>query len=452
MRFNALPLRNAIRAWPNVLSILGVTCIIVGLCIIKQSSIFPKWNALLPVMGAVFIIAAGADAWFNRVILANRVAVFIGLISYPLYLWHWPILSFEYIINGGTPPALWRVAAVATAVILAWLTYRFVEPPLRYGRHSTAKAAGLFVTLVAVGVAGYALYKSNGFPQRIHNTISDSRANFPAIDFKRLYADSKVRCESVFPEWKKQDHKCLMQKPFGQNTIAVLGDSHAGHLFAGLVSHGKYSIEVFPIGCGAPLLDVTTSTHERIPAWKLKVRGEGYLRHREAFQHIASDPSVVAVILAHRPWCSSNGVLDHRNPNEKNEGKILRSGLARTFEMMQQAGKQVIVVLDNPQLPFNPSRCAIRPLMPEKSCRFPRKNWETLRFKKFYEAAVRDVAPHFSNVTVIDLADTLCDKTTCYAVRNHAVLYKDNNHLSDAGSRLVASAIIKAVDAATAKH
>ncbi len=118
------------RMWRNMLSLLGFALIVVGLCTIKHSSSFPSYNALLPVMGAVFIIAAGADAWLNRVVLSHRVAVFIGLISYPLYLWHWPLLSFEHIVWGGKPPALWRGAAVAVAILLAWVTYRYIEPPL----------------------------------------------------------------------------------------------------------------------------------------------------------------------------------------------------------------------------------------------------------------------------------------------------------------------------------
>ncbi len=435
------------RAWRDVLSFLGFSLIVAGLCTIKHSSRFPSFNALLPVMGAVFIIAAGSESWFNRVVLSNRFAVFIGLISYPLYLWHWPILSFEHIVWGGNPPAAWRGAAVVAALLLAWVTYRYIEPPLRYGKHSTAKATCLFIVLVAIGVGGFALYKGNGFPQRIALSTSETSS----IDFEKLRSESQARCEAIFPKWKKQDQKCLLQNEAGRNTVAVLGDSHAGHLFHGFVSQGKYSIEMFPIGCGAPLLDITTSTNERISADVLKTRSEGYLLHREAFQHVASDSSIRAVVLAHRSWCSSNGILDHSNPAEKDAEKILRNGLARTFEMMRRAGKKVIVVLDDPQLPFNPSRCVVRPLLPRTECQFPRKNWTDRPFKKLYESAVRDVAPQFTNVTVIDLADTLCDKTTCYAVRNHAVLYRDDNHLNEAGSRFVAPVIIKAIDDALAK-
>ena len=289
------------RAWRDVLSFLGFALIVVGLCTIKHSSRFPSFNALLPVMGAVFIIAAGSEAWFNRVVLSNRVAVFIGLISYPLYLWHWPILSFEHIVWGGNPPALWRGAAVIAAVILAWVTYRFVEPPLRYGQHSTAKAAGLFMVLVAIGVGGFALYKSNGFPQRIDTPTS-------AVEEKRietLLADSQARCEAEFPEWTKQDNKCRLQKPLGENSVAVVGDSHSGHLFAGLASmKSRYTFEIFPGSCAVPFLDVTTAARNN------EMRGAVYLRHREAFLHIATDPKIRAVLLAHNPGCSRWDALD----------------------------------------------------------------------------------------------------------------------------------------------
>ncbi len=437
-------------AWRDVLSFLGFALIVVGLCTIKHSSRFPSFNALLPVMGAVFIIAAGSEAWFNRVVLSNRVAVFIGLISYPLYLWHWPILSFEHIVWGGTPPALWRGAAVIAAVILAWVTYRFVEPPLRYGQHSTAKAAGLFAVVVAIGVGGFALYKSNGLPQRID--ASSSAAEEKRIE--TLLTDSQARCEAEFPEWTKQDNKCRLQKPLGENSVAVVGDSHSGHLFAGLASmKSRYAFEIFPGSCAVPFLDVTTAAHsnnKRID----EMRGAVYLRHREAFQHIAADPKIRAVLLAHNPGCSRWDALDRRNPSEKDTGKILRAGLERTLAMLHDAGKEVIIVLDNPSLPFAPSRCARRPMLSDigQRCQFPRKQWQDNEARRFYEAVVRDVAPRFKNTRIVDLADTLCNRDTCFAVKNNKVLYRDGNHLNSDGSKLVAPTLIKALDEALAPH
>ena len=72
----------------NILSFIGLVLIVVGLISIKSNGVYPGKKALIPVFGAIFIIAAGKDAFINRKLLSNKVMVFLGLISYPLYLWH----------------------------------------------------------------------------------------------------------------------------------------------------------------------------------------------------------------------------------------------------------------------------------------------------------------------------------------------------------------------------
>ena len=91
---------------------------------------FPSGWALLPTLGAFLIIASGPTAALNRILLSNRAMVFVGLISYPLYLWHWTLLSFARIIDGGTPQLSVRVSAVLLSVLLAFLTFRFLETPI----------------------------------------------------------------------------------------------------------------------------------------------------------------------------------------------------------------------------------------------------------------------------------------------------------------------------------
>ncbi|MDO9392637.1 MAG: acyltransferase, partial [Methylotenera sp.] len=78
----------------NVQSLLGAFLILAGLLIITKERHFPGWWAVVPTLGALLIISAGVHSWFNRVVLSNRVLVWFGLISFPLYLWHWPLLSF----------------------------------------------------------------------------------------------------------------------------------------------------------------------------------------------------------------------------------------------------------------------------------------------------------------------------------------------------------------------
>lgn len=146
----------------NVLSFVGLLLLIIGFWRINKELSFPgKW-ALVPVLGAVSIITAGFKAWVNRTILSNKVVVWFGLISFPLYLWHWPILSFGRIIYFDIPPLKFRILAVATSILLAWLTVRFIEKPLRFGnRWSFHKVIGLSAFMFIVASFGFIINKTD---------------------------------------------------------------------------------------------------------------------------------------------------------------------------------------------------------------------------------------------------------------------------------------------------
>ena len=83
----------------------------------------------MPTLGAGLVISGRPQAWLNRNILSSRTLVWLGLISYPLYLWHWPLLSLERIIEGEEPSIELRIAAVSISIALAWLTYTFLNGP-----------------------------------------------------------------------------------------------------------------------------------------------------------------------------------------------------------------------------------------------------------------------------------------------------------------------------------
>lgn len=108
------------------------------------------------------MIYSGPDAWVNRVILSNRAAVWFGLISFPLYLWHWPLLSFARIVEGGTPSLYIRVSAVIISVGLAWLTVILIENPIRQEKTTSRfKIMLLYGLTFAVGSSGFIIYKSD---------------------------------------------------------------------------------------------------------------------------------------------------------------------------------------------------------------------------------------------------------------------------------------------------
>ncbi|MBV8394425.1 MAG: acyltransferase, partial [Alphaproteobacteria bacterium] len=155
----------------NVSSLVGVGLIIVGLLSITRDREFPGWLALLPTTGTALIIAAGPQAWFNRFVLSRRLLVWLGLISYPLYLWHWPLLAYARIATDGEPSIEMRVGLLTLSVVLAWLTYRLVEAPVRFGGHRRLKTAILLASMVLVGVAGYAIHRASGLPARFTSNI-----------------------------------------------------------------------------------------------------------------------------------------------------------------------------------------------------------------------------------------------------------------------------------------
>ncbi|MBR0568781.1 acyltransferase family protein [Azoarcus sp. L1K30] len=141
----------------NILSLSGCCLLAYGFWRINKEFSFPgKW-AVIPVLGAVLIIMAGPQAWINRNLLSSRIAIWFGLISFPLYLWHWPLLSFSRIIENEEPGIRTRITAILISVVLAWLTTRLIEKPFRIGnKRARLKTAALCGLILSIGVTGFA--------------------------------------------------------------------------------------------------------------------------------------------------------------------------------------------------------------------------------------------------------------------------------------------------------
>lgn len=196
----------------NISSILGLLLIAIGVMSIdKTTEGFPGRWALLPVLGAAFIIFAGPDSWANKNFLSNKVAIFIGLISYPLYLWHWPILTFTRIVNSDKVPShAFRFAALLVIVFLSWLTAEVVEKPFRYGsKNPKFKVLLLICAVVMTGLIGL------GF------NLYDSRSSH-AIDTLTIKRKSFEHGIGYSLNWIEGKEKWLFLGNAYENTIAKL--------------------------------------------------------------------------------------------------------------------------------------------------------------------------------------------------------------------------------------
>jgi len=124
----------------SIQSWVGLALILIGIQITTKQSHFPGWFALLsPVLGAAMVIDNQKNSWLNKYLFSKKIIVWVGLISFPLYLWHWPLISFAFIIESQTPSLYIRIGLVILAFILAALTYYFIERPIRFSSNQNSK-------------------------------------------------------------------------------------------------------------------------------------------------------------------------------------------------------------------------------------------------------------------------------------------------------------------------
>ncbi|WP_019656533.1 acyltransferase family protein [Variovorax atrisoli] len=202
------------RVWKKHLqSIVGIALIVLGLFMTRSTKAFPGWWALLPVLGAASCIAAGPGGVLNKYLLSNRVMVWIGLISYPLYLWHWPLLSYARIVTGGEPPLQLRIVLVVASIVLAWATYRFLERFVKL-HLSQAMLRGLAGAGAALALAGVIVFLGTPTP----------RHDSPAL---QAVADA-TREDNYYDGFEEAalGDQFVYRAGSGKRNVLLIGDSH----------------------------------------------------------------------------------------------------------------------------------------------------------------------------------------------------------------------------------
>ncbi|KRR23449.1 acyltransferase family protein [Bradyrhizobium retamae] len=208
------------RAW------IGVALIAAAAVILDSHRAFPGWWAVLPVAGTALLLSSPA-AWVNRALLASPPMVWIGLISYPLYLWHWPLLVFGGMIKFGPLTLPERELILLASALLAWATHRFVEMPIRFGVPSRRKMLGLGAAMAMIAVAGGAVVWGRGFDFRLPPEIR-AMANVTTESFKWRFRECLLDLsrEMTFADTcVERDRRPL---------VLIWGDSTAGALLPGL--------------------------------------------------------------------------------------------------------------------------------------------------------------------------------------------------------------------------
>lgn len=408
-----LPARPPLpRLSPNLLAWSGVVLLGTGLAWITREHRFPGWPALLPAVGALLIIAAGPTAWFNRTVLSSRPMVWVGLISYPLYLWHWPLLAFAQIVESRVPAPAIRGGAVLLAFVLAWLTWRLVERPLR-GARARPVVATLCALMLACAGTGALLYLKEGLPAR--QAIEDSQANLRSL----VVYEDKARAEACKQRYGFASiyEYCAMSDVTRDPTVVLIGDSHAYHMLYGLMKYYD--------GLGENLLLLST----RFPYWGLKSDGNPYQDATQPMLEKALGMDTVKTVVI------STNLRFHTSP----EAQTTIDAARETFRRFLGAGKRVIFVRDVPALGFDPRSCIKRAGVASSATREPcaitRAAWN--QQMEYHDQVVTRLAREFPQVGWFDAAAPLCDKDHCHAMIDGRLMYRDENHLTLEGDLLI---------------
>ena len=425
----------------NGASALGAALIAIAAVVVTNDRHFPGWWALLPTLGAALTISAGPQAWLNRNILSCRVLVWLGLISYPLYLWHWPLLSFERIVEGETPSRMLRIATVLISVALAWLTYALLERPIRFGGHGRIKALALGVGMLLVGCLGYDGFVQGGLPSRAVVGINPSKQS--AIDGY----DEGHSVEGCGISREDQENKlfgaCLRdsrQTP----KYALLGDSKAASIWGGLVRTSTESGRWLIIGGNGPNgAPVPVISDNAIYARNQKLA-------TTAIRAVSENPDIKIVVLV----TAARSLFDLANdysiedlPNNANTAAALE-GLTNATRMLVRAGKKVVIVIDNPTFP-DPRDCIGRVtssgmvntiLAKPVSWRCRLDIGRHLELSKTYLDLLDQVQKTDpQNITLFDTLKYLCDeaKGVCLPYKDGRLLYSYSHHISDYAAGLI---------------
>ena len=396
----------------NALSGAGLVLIACACLLVKGGKGFPGWWALLPTLGAACLIAAGPRAWVNRVILSNPLIVWVGLISYPLYLWHWPLLSFAQVVESGVPALQIRIVAVGAAVLLAWLTYGLIEQPIRQRRHHGARVAIVLTLLVAaIGAAGAWIYQNEGFPLRAR--IVDN-ANFQKSLIIVEDRENAAACKREYG-FDTIYQYCLKAQIGAAPTVALIGDSHAYHVVSGLMAYHKARGEnLVYFGTAIPLLGVPASLIDHYQA-----------ATPHMIELVLSTDSIRKVMIS--------TILKHTRTTD--DGKRLIEQFRATLHALLAADKEVIYFYDVPTLNFDPRAC-----IPRAGVASSTTNRDCTMDVAAYEQSVQEhneivasVLKEFPTVKTFAPARYFCDEQHCKGMIDRALMYRDTNHLSYEG-------------------
>jgi peptidoglycan/LPS O-acetylase OafA/YrhL len=397
----------------SVTSIFGMLLILISLLFINPAMNFPSWVALLPVTGASFVIFAGPNAWINKTLLSCKLSIWLGRISYPLYLWHWPLLSFTLIIAEDNLSRKTRIIILIVSIILAWLTNLFIEQPFKKRR--TSKNVKLFIlaTLLIITSSLATIFFQSDLQKTIkkkQQTIN-SQFNWDYEQNSQCLDNYAFKMANDFAWWF-----CTSDKP--NPKALILGDSYANALYPMFIKeNGIKNLGVLMLGACDFFDRGEKSNYSKVKNHPCTEKNYGQ-QIKFISNVLATEPSIKFVIIGGISKSPDNNYIDK---------------MYVRLNYLTEMHKKIVIFLPHVKLNYDPRKCLARPLAhTHQNCKIDTKELEI--FRKKYMPIIKKISSHYKNVFFFDPNMAFCDAKMCNFMSSGIPLLRDaSGHFSEQG-------------------
>ena len=392
----------------RVVALFGISALLVSVFWFSETTAFPGFYALLPVLGTVALLSSIGN-WPNAIkwLATNKISLWIGKISYPLYLWHWPILVLPISFLSRDLKVWERIAALLATVLLAELTNRFVEEPLRV-KEIAAPRLIKFVGLAMVlsTILGIGIIKTTTSAI----LIDGKQITLASIESRPIIYDDGCHLnyhESNLPQ-------CEYGKLDSTNTVVLYGDSHAAQWFP--------AVKALADKKGFKLISLTKSACPSIAVTRASI-GAFQMSNCAAWRQNA-----IKRITEARPELVILSSFEHFSPvgDSRKVEQWWANGSRETYRILQPKAGKLIYLLDTPKPERDIPDCLA-----------------SMRADKCLADNTRGL-PQVADFLTVDTSKWLCE-ITCPAIVRGNVAYRDASHISVAASLELADRLWQAL-------
>jgi peptidoglycan/LPS O-acetylase OafA/YrhL len=446
-----------------VLSWAGILAILLAAFLFSEDTPFPGYAALVPVLGALAVIAAGTPSrrWAPTPVLELRPVQYVGNVSYSVYLWHWPLLIFApFVVDRSLHPEA-GVVILALTLLAAAVSKVLVEDPVRAGSFLTARggrwtfaaaAAGTGVVLVVAAGAMSHMRGEIAAAERASQRILAAKPKCfgaAARDPRKPCSNPRLRYTVVptpIAARKAPNHPCKVierhddiqicefgvPKEEAKDAIAVIGDSHASHWRPSLDylarKKGWHAYNVTHTSCpfSKGVRDIPEPTRSGCQRWKGDVL-KWFSRHPEVTRVFAAQLSGGAGIRTSR--------------RDKFAAEV--DGYLKAWKTLPATVKRITVIRDTPKMRGDTDTCVQQAIGARRragvACALPRRS------ALDRDAAVAAAQRHPARVRYVNLTRYFCDSDTCFPVIGGALVYKDATHITSVYGRTLGPYLLRAL-------